>query len=275
MVISIDFLTYFNIIYDWVIINLLNIITTILTILIIVGVFRLVRREINRLRKRDLVDDNTALLFKRISRWTTYIVLGVLLFNLLGIRIDFFLGLWVLAGGTIVGFASMSTIGNALAGLIIMISRPFKIRDWLFFKEQFVVVEDIELIFTRMRTLDNIIISVPNQIVLETVISNQSVYNIIRRNISVSIDYSENPEKIRGILLESIKNVEGIIKDPMPYVWITDFPRFAMEYRLFYYINDTQKVQMIEAKTREAIANEFTKNGIEISTPNLQIQKRI
>lgn len=269
MVTSIDFLGFINIIYDWIYTNLLNIITTILTIIIILGVYRLVRGEIDRLRKRDVIDPNTAFLFKRISKWTAYIILGVLLFNLLGIKIDFFLGLWVLAGGTIVGFASMSTIGNALAGLIIMISRPFKIRDRLFFQEQFVVVEDIELIYTRMRTLDNVVISVPNQILLETVIANQSVYNIIRRRISVTIDYSENPEKIRGIILESIKTVDELIKDPAPYVWITDFPSFAMEYTLYYYINNTQKVQIIESEVREAIVNEFTKNGLEMSTPNL------
>ncbi len=92
-----------------------------------------------------------------------------MIFNTLGIQIDFFLGLWVLAGGTIIGFASMNTIGNALAGIIIMVSRPFKIRDRLFFQEQYVVVEDIDLIYTRMRTLDNVVISVPNQILLETV----------------------------------------------------------------------------------------------------------
>lgn len=269
MVTSIDFFDFLNIIIGWINTNLLNIVTTVLTIIIILGVYRIVRGEINRLRKRDVIDPNTAFLFKRISKWTTYIILGVLLFNLLGIKVDFFLGLWVLAGGTIVGFASMNTIGNALAGLIIMISRPFKIRDRLFFQEQFVVVEDIELIYTRMRTLDNVVISVPNQILLETVISNQSVYNIIRRRISVTVDYSENPEKIRGILLESIKGVEDIIKDPVPYVWITDFPSFAMEYTLYYYLSDPQRVQMIESKIREAIVNEFTKNGLEMSTPDL------
>ena len=55
-------------------------------------------------------------------------------FNTLGIQIDFFIGLWVLAGGTIIGFASMNTIGKAIAGLIIIFSRLFRINDRLFFQ---------------------------------------------------------------------------------------------------------------------------------------------
>lgn len=46
-------------------------------------------------------------------------------------------------------------IGNAIAELIIMVSRPFKINDRLFFQEQYVVVEDIDLIYTRMRARDS------------------------------------------------------------------------------------------------------------------------
>lgn len=269
MAVAEDTLAFLTRVNDWVDANVLNIITTLLIIGVILAIYRILGREIDRLRKNEVIDHNTAFLFKRISKWTMYIIFGVLIFNTLGIQIDFFLGLWVLAGGTIVGFASMSTIGNALAGVIIMVSRPFKIRDRLFFQDQYVVVEDIDLIYTRMRTLDNVVISVPNQMLLETVVSNQSVYDIIRRRIIVTIDYAEPPERVRDILLNAISKVEEVIDEPVPYVWITDFPNYAMEYTLFYYINDTQRSQMIDAKVRESVLTEFSENGIDMSTPNL------
>ena len=266
---TLNVLAYFTRVYDWIDANIASLLTSLLIILVILAIYRILGREIDRLRNSEVIDFNTAFLFKRISKWTIYILIGVLVFNALGIKIDFFLGLWVLAGGTIVGFASMSTIGNALAGIIIMVSRPFKIRDRLFFQDQYVVVEDIDLIYTRMRTLDNVVISVPNQILLETVVSNQSVYEMVRRRIVVTADYSEKPERIRDILLKAISGVENIVEEPAPYVWITDFPNYAMEYTLFYFIKDTQKSQMIDAMAREAVNDEFMANGIELSTPNL------
>ncbi len=269
MAVAGETLAYLTRLYDWVDTNVVNIITTLLILGVILGIYRILGREIDRLRKSEVIDHNTAFLFKRISKWTMYIIFGVLIFNTLGIQIDFFLGLWVLAGGTIVGFASMSTIGNALAGIIIMVSRPFKIRDRLLFQDQYVVVEDIDLIYTRMRTLDNVVISVPNQMLLETVVSNQSMYDVIRRRIIVTIDYTEPPGRIKEILLDSISKVEEVIDEPEPYVWITDFPNYALEYTLFYFINDTQRSQMIDAKVRESVITEFSENGIDMSTPNL------
>ncbi|MCW4012189.1 MAG: mechanosensitive ion channel family protein [Candidatus Bathyarchaeota archaeon] len=266
---DVSVLGFFVDVYGWIDENILGLITTGTVLVALYIVYKFLIREIDRLKEKEVLDISTASLFKKILKWTSYIIISVLIFNTLGIQIDFFLGLWVLAGGTIIGFASMNTIGNALAGLIIMASRPFKIRDRLFFQDQFVIVEDIDLIYTRMRTLDNVVISVPNQLILESVIANQSVYDIIRRRIVVTIDYSEKPERIKEILLTSTKDVEEIIAEPAPYVWITDFPNYAMEYTLFYYIGDTQKSQMIDAKVREAVINEFTKNGIDMSTPNL------
>ena len=269
MAVADDALAFFTGVYEWVDTNMVNIITTALIMGIILVIYRFLIRETDKLRKKEVIDLNTAFLFKRVTKWTTYILIGVLIFNTLGIKIDFFLGLWVLAGGTIIGFASMNTIGNALAGLIIMVSTPFKIRDRLFFQDQYVVVEDIDLIYTRMRTLDNVVIAVPNQILLDSVISNQSVYGIVRRRVVVTTDYSEKPEKIREVLLSAIRKVEDDLDEPEPYVWITDFQSFAMEYTLFYFIGDTQWVQLIDAKVREAVINEFSANSIDMSTPNL------
>jgi small-conductance mechanosensitive channel len=266
---SSSILGFFVDVYGWVDANILGLITTGLMLVFLYIVYKFLIREVDRLKGREILDISTVALFKKILKWTSYIIVAVLVFNTLGIQIDFFLGLWVLAGGTIIGFASMNTIGNALAGLIIMVSRPFKIRDRLFFQDQYVVVEDIDLIYTRMRTLDNVVISVPNQLILESVIANQSVYDVIRRRIVVTIDYSEKPEHIREILLSAIKDIEEIIPEPGPYIWVTDFPNFAMEYTLFYYIGDSQMVQRIDAKVREAVINGFSANGIDMSTPNL------
>jgi len=142
----------------------------------------------------------------------------------------------VLAGGTIIGFASMNTIGNALAGLILMVSKPFKIRDRLLFQDQYVEVEGIDLIYTRMRTLDNVLISVPNQMVLNTVIQDYSTYNVVRRRCVVTVDYSERPQRVRELLLDAVKKVDMILEDPKPFVWVTDLQNFAMEYTLFYFM---------------------------------------
>ena len=59
-------------------------------------------------------------------------------------------------------YSKTDTIGNAIAGLIVMTSRPFRVGDRIFFNGQFADVVAIELIYTKMVTLDNVLVSVPN-----------------------------------------------------------------------------------------------------------------
>jgi len=113
-------LAYFTFVYAWIDENLASIITSIVSLVLLVIVYRVLVHEITQLRKRELLDVNSAFLLTRLIKWTAYVIGFVVVFNLLGVRVDFFVGLWVLAGGTIIGFASMSTIGNAIAGIIIM-----------------------------------------------------------------------------------------------------------------------------------------------------------
>jgi small conductance mechanosensitive channel len=262
-------LAYFTSIYAWIDENTASIITSMVSLVLLVIVHRVLTHEITRLRKNDLLDVNSAFLVKRLIKWTAYIIGFVVVFNLLGVRVDFFVGLWVLAGGTIIGFASMNTIGNAIAGLIIMVSRPFKISDRLIFQDRFVEVEDVDLIYTRMRTLDNIVISVPNQMLLDTVIENQSVYDYVRRRCVLTMDYSVDPKRVKEVLLVAVSSVEGLAETPEPYVWVTELGNFAMEYTLFYFISDTRRIIELDSKVRDAVYMAFTDEGIDLSTPNL------
>jgi len=54
-------------------------------------------------------------------------------------------GLFALVGGTVIGFASINTRGNAIAGLIVVINRPFGVGDRLYYKGQFIDVEGMEI----------------------------------------------------------------------------------------------------------------------------------
>lgn len=262
-------LAYFTSFYSWIDENMASIITSMVSLVLLVIVYRVLAHEITQLRKRELLDINSAFLLRRLIKWTAYIVGFVVVFNLLGVRVDFFVGLWVLAGGTIIGFASMSTIGNAIAGIIIMVSRPFKIKDRLVFQDRFVEVEGIDLIYTRMRTLDNVVISVPNQMLLETVIENQSAYDYLRRRCVVTMEYSLDPMRVKEILLGAVASVEGLAERPEPFVWVTDLGNFAMEYTLFYFVSDKTRILMLDSLVRDAVYAAFTEAGIDMSTPNL------
>ena len=64
--------------------------------------------------------------------------------------------MFTIIGGTILGFAAMNTLGNMIAGIIIMVSKPFNVGDRIIFKQKLADVIDIKLVYTELKDLDEI-----------------------------------------------------------------------------------------------------------------------
>ncbi len=150
-----------------------------------------------------------------------------------------------------------------------MISRPFKIGDRVFFDGKFADVEEIDLIYTRMKTTDNVIISIPNQKLIQTEIEDYGKGRIVRRRHAVTAGYEEPPEKIEEALLEAAGSVKGVLSDPNPFVWITEFQNYAVEYTLFVFIRNLKRILEIDSAVRKSIFEVCEREGIDISTPSL------
>jgi small-conductance mechanosensitive channel len=186
-----------------------------------------------------------------------------------GFDVGLVAGFMALAGGTILGFASMNTIGNAIAGIIVMISKPFKIGDRIIFNKQFADVVAIDLIYTRMRTLDNVMISVPNQQLLTSEIDNYGKKETVRRNCTVTIGYDSPSEQVEKVLLEAAAKVEGVLKEPKPHVWVTGMLNYSVEYTLYVFISQIKMLPIIDSHLKRMVLDVCREHGIDLATPSL------
>ncbi|MBL7168141.1 mechanosensitive ion channel [Candidatus Bathyarchaeota archaeon] len=255
--------------FPWLYANVDNFVISIIFLILAYGFYRFSSGQIGRLSREGKLDETGASLLRRLFRWGVILAILAFTFSQLGIQIDLLAGLLVLAGGTVLGFAAMNTLGNAIAGFILMVSRPFRIGDRLYIEGQFMDVEDIDLIFTRMRTPDNVNIAIPNQKLLQTDVMDFGKERVIRRRHAITAGYGDPREKVEAALLEAAGRVEGLLDDPGPYVWITEFQNYAVEYTLFVFINEPRRVQEIDALVRREIMIACDKYQIDLSTPTL------
>ena len=260
---------FFNSFYEWFSSYWGQIVFSIIAVIIVYVAYKFLIRQIKRLREQRRLEENVAFIMKRILQWIAGLIVLVVVFAQFGIEIGIVAGLLALAGGTIIGFASMNTIGNAIAGVIVMTSRPFKIGDRIFFNGQFADVISIDLIYTRMRTLDNVLVSVPNQELLKSQIDNYEKRRRVRRSCSITAGYETNPKQVETALLEAAGKVEGVLKDPEPYVWMTDFKDFAVEYTLYVFTNEIKRLREIDAKLKMTVLETCNRHNVDISTPRL------
>jgi len=260
---------FFNSCCDWFASNWYRIVFSAIGVLVVYIVYRLLTKQISSLKERRRLEESVAFNLNRAVKWVSIlVVLGVVVAQF-GFDIGLVAGFLALAGGTIIGFAAMNTIGNAIAGVIVMISRPFKIGDRILFNGQFVDVVAIDLIYTRMKTLDNVLISVPNQELLTSEIDNYGKKTTVRRSCSITAGYELSTEQVETALMEAANKVKEVLKDPNPYVWVTNFGDFAVEYTLYVFINQIKRIPEIDANLKKTVLETCKQHRIDISTPRL------
>ena len=260
---------------DWILSNIASIIFSAISLVGVYIVNKIFAREIRVLKDRQQLEEHIAYMITRIGKWVAFLVAISIILAQFGVTFSVISGLLTLLGGTIIGFAAVNTIGNAIAGIIVMTSRPFRVGDRIFFKGQFADVTAIELIYTKMITLDNVLVSVPNQELLKEEIADYGKDRVIRRRVTVTPGFEYDSELVEKALLEAVNEVPEVLKEPEPYVWITNFQNFAVEYNLYIFTNEVKSMMKVDAKLYDGVLKTCKKYDIDISTPTLiqQVKK--
>jgi small conductance mechanosensitive channel len=263
---------FLNGIGEWCLANLPNIVFSFLTIIVGYIVIKLVAREIKSLRSQNRLEQHAAYTLNRIMKWVIFVAVFSVILAQFGITLGEVSGLLTVLGGTIIGFAAINTIGNTIAGLIVMTSRPFRVGDRIFFNGQFADVEAIELIYTKMRTLDNVLVSIPNQELLKTEIDNYGKKSVVRRGCAITPGYDVTSEQAETALLEAanrLVEMNDVLEEPKAYVWVTKFGNYAVEYTLYVFIQDIKRLPEIDSNLKRAVLESCKQHGIDISTPTI------
>ena len=256
----------------WTLDNLDNIVFSLITIVVGYIAIKLIAREIKSLRTQNRLEQHAAYTLNRVIKWLFFVAIFSIVLAQFGISLGELSGVLTVLGGTIIGFAAINTIGNTIAGLIVMTSRPFRVGDRIFFNGQFADVEAIELIYTKMRTLDNVLVSIPNQELLKAEIDNFGKKTVVRRNCSITAGYDESSKKVETALLEAAKmlmKAEDVLEEPKAYVWVTQFGNYAVEYTLYVFIDKIKELPEIDANIKKTVLESCNKHGIDISTPTI------
>jgi len=151
----------------------------------------------------------------------------------------------------------------------VMSSRPFVVGDRIFFNNQFADVVAIDLIYTKMVTLDNVLVSIPNQELLKAEIDNYGKKRVIRRHCAITPGFEYNNADVEKVLLEAAGKVQGVLQEPKPHVWVTKFQNYAVEYTLYVFISNIKRLPEIDADLSKKVLETCKEHEIDISTPLL------
>ncbi|TWJ04300.1 mechanosensitive ion channel-like protein [Mucilaginibacter frigoritolerans] len=173
--------------------------------------------------------------------------------------------------GVLFSFGSSSAISNMIAGLVLTYMRPFKIGDRVKVGEIVGDVIEKNLLITRIRTVKNEDITVPNATILGGATTNytSSSQNLgLILHTSVTIGYDAPWHIIHQLLINAAMATEGILKDPKPFVYQTDLNDFNVTYQINAYTAHSHQMSSLYSLLHQNIQDKFNEAGMEIMSPH-------
>lgn len=255
--------------FGWLIENIDRLISVLIVIVIIILIYFVLKTQINRLKKKEKLDESNARNIIRLLKIISYTIALIIFSLLFAQELAYFTGIISIAGGTVIGFAAMNTLGNLIAGIIIVTRKPFQVGDRILYKKRVVDVLDIKLVFTKMEDLNRVKIFVPNQKLIKEEIENYGKDEILRREIFVSIGYEKDPRMVEKVLLEIAAKFTNLLTDPAPRVDLYDFLDYAIQYRLLVFIKNSRIIPKIDYDLKKAIFYSFKDYDLELVTPTI------
>ena len=172
--------------------------------------------------------------------------------------------------GLIVSLGSTAVIGNIVAGFVITYMRPFTIGDMIKLNDTIGSVIEKTPFVTRIRTLKNEIITIPNSFMLTTQTTNYSAsannYGLIIHT-SIGVCYNVPNTKVHELLIKAALMTEGVLKDREPFVLDMKFEDLYQIYEINAYIKDVDAINKIYSGLHEHIQNLFIEAGIDLQIP--------
>jgi small-conductance mechanosensitive channel len=172
--------------------------------------------------------------------------------------------------GLLLSLGSSSAVSNVLAGLVLTYMRPFRMGDRVKIADTIGDVLEKNLLVTRVRTIKNVEVVIPNGAILSNQILNYSVLARTRGLIlhtTVTIGYDAPWRTVHELLINAALVTDGILAEPRPFVLETSLNDFHISYELNAYTDRPNEMVDIYSHLHEAIQDSFNKSGVEIMSP--------
>jgi small-conductance mechanosensitive channel len=173
--------------------------------------------------------------------------------------------------GILFSLGSSTAIANMVAGIVITYMRPFKIGDRVKIGE---VVGDVvgkNMLVTRVRTIKNEEITIPNSNIMSnhTVNYSSSALELgLIMHTTVTIGYDVPWKKVQELLINAADTTAGFLKEPKPFVLQTSLDDFYVSYQINAYTNEANKQAGIYSDLHRNIQDKFNDAGVEIMSPH-------
>ncbi|MBE7061284.1 MAG: mechanosensitive ion channel [Clostridiales bacterium] len=239
-----------------------KVIISIIILFVSFKVINVISRKIEKRATKKNADKTIVKTLTYVLRLALKILIFICIIGFLGIDTSGFTAL-IASLGVCVGLAVNGALSNLAGGVMIILTRPFRVDDYIEAQGHSGTVLEIKITYTKIVTPDNKIIYIPNGSLSSGTVINYSEKDLRRVDLTFSIGYADDFEKAKSIILDVCNNHELILKDPAPFVRMKEHGSSSIDIVTRVWTKNSD-YWTVNFDLLETVKKEFDANNIEI-----------
>ena len=250
---------------------LVQIIFAIIVLLVGIKIIKSVVKVIKKGFDRSHIDDGVGTFLTSLIKYALYFILVMAILSSFGIATGSIVAVLGSAGLTI-GMALQGSLSNFAGGVLILLLKPFVLGDYIIDDTtgEEGTVSNISIFYTRLKTIDNKVVLIPNGKLSDSCITNVSMMEKRRIDIYVTVSYSADLQKTKNVLnnvaISQVLRLEG---EPID-IFVSELKDSAVEMGIRVWAKN-EDYWTLKWKMTEDIKNALDANHIEIPFPQLDV----
>ena len=232
-------------------------------------IVRRVMKLMDKIYEKKGVEKSLRSFLSGVVKVLLYVVIVLIVIQVLGINTTSLVAM-IASAGLAIGMALSGTLQNFAGGVMILLLRPYRIGDYIDAQGEEGTVTKIGLFSTEIITVDNRVIYIPKSTISTSVIDNYSTSEMRRVDWTLNVEYGTDPEKVRQLMVDMLKNDSRVVADPEPVVFLVNLADSAVQFSARAWCKN-EDYWGLKFDIQERIYVELPKSGINFTYPQINV----
>lgn len=240
------------------------------TLVVCVILAKLLLAATNRIVASMKLEPTVHKFFQSVFRMAVYALVILVAAGTLGFEISSLVALVSVCGAAL-ALAAQDALGNFFGGVLLLVTKPFVVGDYISTSEGDGTVLEVDLFYTQLKTLDNRVVVIPNGIISSTTVTNCSMGHIRRIDLNFNISYEADMDQVERIMLQVMEANSMVLREPEPpFARITAFGTGGVQYTARFWA-DGANYWPVQYDLMEGIKRALDGAGIQLQYNHLNV----
>lgn len=233
------------------------------------AIIRKVTEIVGRQVKKSKIDNTLKPFMMSFVSGALKVLLAISVVGILGVETSSFVAV-LAAGGFAVGLAFQGALSNFAGGVLLLVVRPINVGDYVEVEDFGGTVEEINILNTLLRTIDNKVVYIPNGTLSNEIIVNYSINDTRRVDMVFGTGYEQDADRVKDVLMDIVSSHPRILNDPDPLVRMTNQGDSTIDFIVKAWVNSEDYLD-VKYDLNEMVKKRFDSEEISIPFPQMDI----